>query len=238
MNRKTQNGNLSRRTLFKFGAGVVGTGVLTAGIGSKLIVPEPAVAQQKDINPEQALQSLIEGNQRFVTRKRRNPNQTQTRLVEVAKAQKPFASILGCADSRVPSEIVFDQGLGDLFVCRIAGNVATAEEIGSLEFGSLVLGSKVIMVLGHERCGAVDATIKGAQVPGQIGSLIDAIKPSVEKSKNLPGDKLENACKANILMQVEKLKASSVLSQLIDAGKLKVVGGYYDLDNGTVTIVS
>lgn len=238
MNRKTQNGNLSRRTLFKFGAGVVGTGVLTAGIGSKLMVSEPAVAQQKDINPDQALQSLIEGNQRFVTRKRRNPNQTQTRLVEVAKAQKPFASILGCADSRVPSEIVFDQGLGDLFVCRIAGNVATAEEIGSLEFGSLVLGSKVIMVLGHERCGAVDATIKGAQVPGQIGSLIDAIKPSVEKSKNLPGDKLENACKANILMQVEKLKASSVLSQLIDAGKLKVVGGYYDLDNGTVTIVS
>ncbi|MBW4503291.1 MAG: carbonic anhydrase [Scytonema hyalinum WJT4-NPBG1] len=238
MNRKTQKGNLSRRTLFKFGAGAIGTGVLTAGIGSKLMVSEPAVAQQKDINPEQALQSLIEGNQRFVTRKRRNPNQTQTRLVEVAKAQKPFASILGCADSRVPSEIVFDQGLGDLFVCRIAGNVATAEEIGSLEFGSLVLGSKVIMVLGHERCGAVDATIKGAQVPGQIGSLIDAIKPSVEKSKNLPGDKLENACKANILMQVEKLKASSVLSQLIDAGKLKVVGGYYDLDNGTVTIVS
>jgi carbonic anhydrase len=238
MNRKTQKGNLSRRTLFKFGAGAIGTGVLTAGIGSKLMVPERAVAQQKDITPDQALQSLIDGNQRFVTRKRRNPNQTQTRLVEVAKVQKPFASILGCADSRVPSEIVFDQGFGDLFVCRIAGNVATSEEIGSLEFGSLVLGSKVIMVLGHERCGAVDATIKGAQVPGQIGSLIDAIKPSVEKSKNLPGDKLENACKANILMQVEKLKASSVLSQLIDAGKLKVVGGYYDLDNGTVTMVS
>lgn len=238
MNKKTQKGNLSRRNLFKFGAGAIGTGVLTAGIGSKLMVPEPAVAQQKDITPEQALQSLIEGNQRFVTRKRRNPNQTPARLVEVAKAQKPFASILGCADSRVPSEIVFDQGLGDLFVCRVAGNIATPEEIGSLEFGSLVLGSKVIMVLGHERCGAVDATIKGAQVPGQIGSLIDAIKPSVEKSKQLPGDKLENACKANILMQVEKLKASTVLSQLIDAGKLKIVGAYYDLDNGTVTIVS
>lgn len=238
MNRKTQKGNLSRRTLFKFGAGVVGTGVLTAGIGSKLMVPERAVAQEKDITPDRALQSLIEGNQRFVTRKRRNPNQSPARLVEVAKTQKPFASILGCADSRVPSEIVFDQGLGDLFVCRIAGNVATPEEIGSLEFGSLVLGSKVIMVLGHERCGAVDATIKGAQVPGQIGSLIDAIKPSVEKSKELPGDKLENACKANILMQVEKLKASTVLSKLIDAGKLKIVGGYYDLDNGTVSIVS
>jgi carbonic anhydrase len=238
MNRKTQKGNLSRRTLFKFGAGAIGTGVLTAGIGSKLMVSEPAVAQQKDINPEQALQSLIEGNQRFVTRKRRNPNQTQTRLVEVAKTQKPFASILGCADSRVPAEIVFDQGFGDLFVCRVAGNIATPEEIGSLEFGSLVLGSKVIMVLGHERCGAVDATIKGAQVPGQIASLLDAIKPGVEKSKNLPGDKLENACKANILVQVEKLKTSPVLSQLVDTKKLTIVGGYYDLDSGRITMVS
>lgn len=237
MNRKTQKGNLSRRTLFKFGAGAIGTGVLTAGIGSKLMVSEPAVAQQKDINPEQALQSLIEGNQRFVTRKRRNPNQTQTRLVEVAKAQKPFASILGCADSRVPSEIVFDQGLGDLFVCRIAGNVATAEEIGSLEFGSLVLGSKVIMVLGHERCGAVDATIKGAQVPGQIASLLDAIKPAIKTSADQTGDPLENATKANVVFQMERLKASPVISQLIREGKLKIGGGYYDLDTGAVTMV-
>lgn len=227
MTRKTQKTNFSRRNLFKFSAGLLGTGVLTAGIGSKFIVPERALAQEKDIiTPEQALQTLIEGNQRFVRRKRLHPHQTPTRLMEVAKAQKPFASILGCADSRVPSEIVFDQGFGDLFVCRIAGNVATPEEIGSLEFGSLVLGSKVIMVLGHKRCGAVAATIKGAQVPGQIGSLINAIKPSVEKSKQLPGDKVENACKANIVHQVETLKTSTVLSELIDAGKLKVIGAY------------
>ncbi|MGH7998941.1 MAG: carbonic anhydrase [Brasilonema sp.] len=240
MNKKTQNRNISRRSLFKFGAGALGTGILTAGISSNLVVPERALAQEekKDINPEQALQSLIEGNQRFVTTKRRNPHQTPTRLVEVAKGQKPFASILGCADSRVPAEIVFDQGLGDLFVCRVAGNIATSEEIGSLEFGSLLLGSKVIMVLGHKRCGAVDATIKGAQVPGHISSLLDAIKLGVERSKNLPGDKVENACKANILVQVEKLKASTVLSQLIDKGKLKVVGAYYDLDNGKVTMLS
>ncbi|NJM69043.1 MAG: carbonic anhydrase [Scytonema sp. RU_4_4] len=239
MNTKTQKKNISRRNLFKVGAGALGTGILTAGISSNLVVPERAVAQKekKDITPDQALQSLIEGNQRFVTRKRRNPNQTVTRLVEVAKGQKPFASVLGCADSRVPAEIVFDQGLGDLFVCRVAGNVATPEEIGSLEFGSLVLGAKVIMVLGHKRCGAVDATIKGAQVPGHISSLLDAIKLGVERSKNVPGDKVENACKANILVQVEKLKSSTVLSQLIDAGKVKVVGAYYDLDNGTVTMV-
>jgi len=233
--------NLSRRSLFKFGAGAIGTGVMTAGLGSNLLAAEkkaPVAPAEDDITPDKALQELLDGNDRFVKSKRRNPHQTHSRLVEVAKSQKPFASILGCADSRVPSEIVFDQGLGDLFVCRIAGNIATTQQIGSLEFGSLVLGSKVIMVMGHERCGAVDAAIKGAQVPGQIGSLLEAIKPSVEKSKEEAGDKLENACRANILAQVEKLKSSSVLSELIKAEKLKVVGGYYDLDTGKISLVS
>ncbi|MDZ7992683.1 MAG: carbonic anhydrase [Nostoc sp. EfeVER01] len=229
--------NLSRRGLLKFGAGAIGTGVLTAGLGSNLLAAETKPAQD-EITPDKALQELLDGNDRFVQAKRRNPNQNQSRLVEVAKGQNPFASILGCADSRVPSEIVFDQGLGDLFVCRIAGNIATTQLIGSLEFGSLVLGTKVIMVMGHERCGAVEAAIKGAQVPGRIGSLLEAIKPSVESSKEQSGDKLENACKANILAQVEKLKSSAVLSELIKAEKLKIVGGYYDLDTGKINVVS
>lgn len=237
MNAMNQKGHLSRRNLLKFGAGVVGTGALTAGLGSKLVFPDKAVAHE-DMTPDQALQSLMDGNQRFVKGKRENPNQNMARLTEVAKGQKPFASILGCADSRFPSEIIFDQGFGDLFVCRVAGNIATPEEIGSLEFGSLVLGSKVIMVIGHEKCGAVDATIKGAQVPGQIASLLDAIKPAIKDSENQTGDRLENATKANVLFQVEKLKASPVISQLIQEGKLKVVGGYYDLDTGAVTMVS
>ncbi|MEH2415265.1 carbonic anhydrase [Nostoc sp.] len=228
--------NLSRRSLFKFGAGAIGTGVLTAGLSSNLLAPEKALAED-DITPDKALQELLDGNERFAKRKRRNPDQSYSRLVEVAKGQKPFASILGCADSRVPSEIVFDQGLGDLFVCRIAGNIATTQQIGSLEFGSLVLGSKVIMVVGHERCGAVQAAMKGDPVPGQIGSLLEAIKPSVESSKDKSGDKLENACKANILAQIKKLKSSTVLSELIKAEKLKIVGGYYDLDTGAITIV-
>ncbi|MCC5615224.1 carbonic anhydrase [Nostoc sp. CHAB 5836] len=228
--------NLSRRSLFRFGAGAIGTGVLTAGLGSNLLAAEKPPAED-EITPDKALEELLDGNERFAKRKRRNSNQSYSRLVEVAKGQKPFASILGCADSRVPSEIVFDQGLGDLFVCRVAGNIATPEEIGSLEFGSLVLGSKVIMVVGHERCGAVDAAIKGAQVPGQIGSLLEAIKPSVESSKAESGDQLENACKANILAQVEKLKSSSVLSELIKTEKLKIVGGYYDLDTGKISVV-
>ncbi|MCC5607371.1 carbonic anhydrase [Nostoc sp. CHAB 5834] len=238
MSRQHPQFNLSRRSLFKFGAGAIGTGVLTAGLSSNLLAAEKKAPAEDDITPDKALQELLEGNERFVKAKRRNPNQTQSRLVEVAKGQKPFASILGCADSRVPSEIVFDQGLGDLFVCRIAGNIATTQQIGSLEFGSLVLGTKVIMVMGHERCGAVDAAIKGAQVPGQIGSLLEAIKPSVESSKEQSGDKLENACKANILAQVEKLKSSSVLSELIKAENLKIVGGYYDLDTGKISVVS
>ena len=238
MSRQHPQINLSRRSLFKFGAGAIGTGVLTAGLSSNLLAAEKKAPVEDDITPDKALQELLDGNERFVKAKRRSPNQTHSRLVEIAKSQKPFASILGCADSRVPSEIVFDQGLGDLFVCRIAGNIATNQQIGSLEFGSLVLGSKVIMVMGHERCGAVDAAMKGAQVPGRIGTLLEAIQPSVESSKGEPGDKLENACKANILAQVEKLKSSPVLSELIKAEKLKIVGSYYDLDTGKISIVN
>lgn len=226
-------GNISRRTALKFGAGVVGTGI-AVGVGSG----DRAVASSIPTTPDETIQALLEGNKRFVQRRRTNPRQDAARLAEIAKTQKPFAAILSCADSRVPSEIVFDQGFGDLFVCRVAGNIATPEEIGSLEFGTLVLGSKVIMVMGHERCGAVAATIKGAQVPGQIASLLDAIKPAVARSEGQKGDRLENAYKANVLVQIEKLKSSPVLSQLIQDKKLKIIGGYYDLDTSRVSLVS
>ncbi|MEG4445334.1 carbonic anhydrase [Microcoleus sp. AT9_B5] len=229
--------NLSRRNSLKFVAGAIGTGILAARAGADLAAPEPAIAQN-DLTPDAALKQLMDGNQRFVDKKRQSPHQDLPRLLEVALAQKPFAAILGCADSRFPSEIIFDQGLGDLFVCRVAGNVVTSEEMGSLEFGTLVLGAKVLVVVGHKRCGAVDATIKGAQVPGQIGSLLDAIRPAVESSKDQAGDRLENASKANVMWQANKLKASPVISKLIEENKLKVVGGYYDLDTGRVTILS
>lgn len=236
MNSNNKQFNLSRRNSLKFVAGAIGTGILAAGAGADLAAPEPAIAQN-DLTPDAALKQLMDGNKRFVDRKRQSPNQDLVRLAEVAKSQKPFAAILGCADSRFPSEIIFDQGLGDLFVCRVAGNVATPEEIGSLEFGTLVLGAKVLVVVGHKRCGAVDATIKGTQVPGQIGSLLDAIKPAVESSKDQGGDRLENASKANVLLQAKRLKASPVISKLIEEKKLKVVGGYYDLDTGAVNIL-
>jgi len=236
MNQNDKQVNLSRRNSLKFVAGAIGTGILAARAGADLAAPAPAIAQN-DLTPDAAMQKLMDANKRFVDRKRQSPNQDLSRLVEVAQSQKPFAAILGCADSRFPSEIIFDQGLGDLFVCRVAGNVATPEEIGSLEFGTLVLGAKVLVVIGHKRCGAVDATIKGAQVPGQIGSLLDAIKPAVESSKDQAGDRLENASKANVVLQAQRLKASPVISKLIEENKLKVVGGYYDLDTGAVNIL-
>jgi carbonic anhydrase len=236
MNHASLTSKVSRRRMLQFGAGVIGTGVVGSTLGQGL-VSAPAAIAENNITPDEALRKLMEGNKRFVAQKRKSPNQDVVRLTEVAKGQNPYAAILGCADSRVPSELVFDQGLGDLFVCRVAGNIAIDEEIGSLEFGAAVLGAKVIMVMGHERCGAVDATMKGASVPGKIGSLLDAIRPSLAQAKGLPGDPLENACKANIVYQVEQLKKSPVLAELITAGKLKIVGGYYDLDKGTVSLV-
>jgi carbonic anhydrase len=244
MNNSSLNSNVSRRRMLKFGAGAVGGGIAAVGLGKMLSEADVAIASDvskpappSKITSDEALKRLMEGNQRFVSNKKKHPNQDTARLKEVAAGQKPFAAILSCADSRVPSEIVFDQGLGDLFVCRVAGNVATPEEIGSLEFGTAVLGAKVLLVMGHERCGAVEATLKGASVPGQIGSLLDAIRPSLAKAKGLAGDPLENACKANITYQMEQLKKSPVLTDLITAGKLKIVGGYYDLDLGTVSLI-
>jgi carbonic anhydrase len=230
--------NLSRRNSLKFVAGAIGTGILAARAGAELAAPEPVIAQTAtDLTPAAALQRLMDGNQRFVERRRQNPNQDLARVREVAQTQTPYAAILGCADSRFPSEIIFDQGIGDLFVNRVAGNVATPEEIGSLEFGTAVLGAKILLVVAHERCGAVKATIDGAAVPGQIGSLLDAIKPAVESTKNKPGDRLENACKANAVLQAKRLKDSPVISGLIAENKLDVRAAYYDLDTGAVTLL-
>jgi carbonic anhydrase len=236
MNSNNRQFNLSRRNSLKFVAGAIGTGIVAAQAGAELAAPEPAIADN-NILPAVALQMLIAGNARFVSRLRQDPNQDLARVTEVAETQKPFAAILGCADSRFPAEIIFDRGIGDLFVCRVAGNVATPEEKGSLEFGTLVLGAKVIMVVGHESCGAVKAAVAGAPVPGQIGSLIDAIKPAADSTRLLPGDRVENAVKANIVLQAKRVKESAVISQLILQGKLLVVGGYYDLDTGAITII-
>jgi carbonic anhydrase len=184
--------------------------------------------------PEQALQLLIEGNLRFASGKSTASNRDIDRVREVSRQQKPFAAFLGCADSRVPIEIVFDQGFGDLFVTRIAGNVASSENIGSLEFGTHILGAKVLYVLGHTECGAVSATMKGSDVPGQISGLFQHIRPAV---KTAQGD-LNKAIIENVRNQAILLaEASPVIAKMVQRKELIVAGGIYDLATGVVTPV-
>ena len=184
-------------------------------------------------DPRAALAELLAGNQRFVDGKIMAPHRNMARLKEVAPKQTPFAAFLGCADSRVPIEIVFDQGFGDLFPVRVAGNVVTPEVLGSLEFGTLVLGAKVLMVLGHSSCGAVVATMKGDAVPGQISTLYQHIVPAVDAADG----NVDAAIRGNVRIQMRLLKRSPVIAQLEREGRLVVVGGVYDLGSGRVSLV-
>ncbi|MFN6483889.1 MULTISPECIES: carbonic anhydrase [unclassified Nostoc] len=192
----------------------------------------------ESLSPDAALQKLIDGNQRFVAHHPQYPDQSELRLHEVAQAQHPFATILSCADSRVPAEIVFDQGIGDIFDVRIAGNIATHEAIGSIEYAVVLLGSPLLMVMGHERCGAVTAAVQNESLLGDISTFVKAIKPAVEKVKNQSGDAVENAVVANVQYQIERLKRSKLLTEQVESGKLKIVGGRYDLDTGKVSIIT
>lgn len=255
MKQSSNQQRFSRRNLLQFGAGLIGTGSLTAWLGTGALArtvenrashtkqtqsgtAAPGGAQpQITLTPDQALAQLMEGNQRFVQRRRINPNQDAARLTEVATGQAPFAAILGCADSRVVPEIVFDQGIGDLFVARVAGNIAITEDIASEEYAVGVLGTPLLMVLGHERCGAVAAALEGGELPGVIESLVFAIRPAVQASEGEPGDRLTNAIKSNVSLQVQRLQNSSVIASAVQEGKLKVVGAYYDLDTGEISLV-
>jgi carbonic anhydrase len=185
--------------------------------------------------PAQAMAELMAGNRRFVEGRPIGPHRNMARVREVAEGQSPFAAVLSCADSRVPPEIVFDQGFGDVFVCRAAGNIVTPELIGSLEFGTMVLGAKALVVLGHTHCGAVKATIAGQAVPGQISTLYRHIRPAVDRSATR---ELEDVARHNVRIQAELLRTSSpVIAQLIAEEKLAVVGGFYDLETGRVALL-
>jgi carbonic anhydrase len=220
----------SRRTVLR-GAAVVGSGVLAGGLRSW---PGAAIAQTAPATADEALKRLLDGHQRFTQGKITAPNRDLARLKAVAPKQAPFAAFLSCADSRVPVEIIFDQGFGDVFVVRVAGNVAAAEETASLEFGTLVLGAKVLVVLGHSGCGAVKAALEGADAPGQISTLYRLIAPGIDRqNKNL-----DAAVASNVRAQIGVLRqGSTVLAGLIKDGKLKLVGGVYDLASGKVTMM-
>jgi carbonic anhydrase len=220
---------IARRSLVL--TGIAGA---TLGAGLSWIAPPPAFAQSQ-MTPDEALQALMEGNRRFVEKKMTSFSEDLEILKQntVAK-QEPFAAVLSCADSRVPVEIVFDQSIGHIFVTRVAGNIATPDNIASLEYGAAVLGTKAIVVLGHASCGAVKATIEGKEVPGQISELYAALRPAVDAA----GHDLDAAIRENAKIQAHLLAtASPVLAGLIKEKKLKIVAGYYNLADGKVSLL-
>lgn len=230
--KKFSDGELSRRQLLQMGLTTAAAGALTSGLG--LAFPTEAQAQS-NLTPDAALSELMEGNKRFTSGRLTAHDQDLAILKQhTEEKQEPFAAVLSCADSRVPVELVFDQSIGHIFVTRVAGNLVTPELIGSLEYGAAVLGTKVIVVMGHSNCGAVKATIQGKAVPGQISSLFPHIQPAVDQA----GSDLMAATKANAKWQAALLRQSStVISEMVKEGKLKVVAAYYDLGSGSVTMV-
>ena len=200
---------------------------------------DPAHPDQPIVPPAEAMSRLKEGNGRFTNGNLQHPGQTAERRTELAKTQHPFAAIVSCSDSRVPPEIVFDQGLGDLFIVRVAGNVINDEGLGSIEYTVDHLGTRLILVLGHQSCGAVKAAretiaAKG-KAPGHIESLVKAIKPAVEATAK---EDLETTVKANVKNVVQALRSSTpILKAKVDSGEIRVVGAYYSLDTGSVAFL-
>jgi len=224
-------------------------GFLKAGAAAGFLggLALPAFAQEKmptpnSISPDEALKRLMDGNARYVANTSRNKDFSAERAARAA-AQYPIAGLVSCADSRVSPEIAFDQGLGDLFVVRLAGNFVHEDGLASLEYGVKVLGMPLIMVLGHSSCGAVAATIKVVKenitLPGHLPELVDAIRPAVEiAQKSNPKNLLDAAIAENVRYNVELLKkATPIISDFVAKGEVKVVGGVYNIATGTVTLL-
>jgi carbonic anhydrase len=207
---------------------------LGSGLGMKFALPSLALAQNPS-SPDAALRELTAGNQRFTAgRLTAHEHDLDILKQHTLEKQEPFATILSCSDSRVPLELIFDQSIGHIFVTRIAGNFITPEVIASIEYAAAVLGTKVILVMGHSGCGAVKAAIQAKDVPGQISALYSHIQPAVDQA----GPNLEAAIRANAQIQAALLrKASTVVSGLLKENKLKVIAAYYALASGAVTLL-
>src|SRR5689334_9804212 len=197
---------------------------------------------QNVVSPDVALDRLMKGNARYVdgVTKRHDFKHEREPL---SRGQNPFAAVLSCADSRIAPEYCFDTARGDVFVCRLAGNFASDVIIASLEYAVAVLNTPLIMVLGHEACGAVDAAIKsvteGASFPGHLPELIAALTPAVTEARDTPGDLLVNATRRNVIRNVEKLKtAAPILDTFVKDKKLRIVGGVYQLGSGKVDLIA
>jgi len=238
--------SFSRRDFIKV-SGVGAVAATSLNLGG--VFSSTTAFAQETKRPETAdevLKALMDGNARFVESMKKGPGRSAERREELVAGQNPFVSILACADSRVAPEILFDQGIGDLFVVRVAGNIVNPTNYGiqgSLQFGALALGTPLVMVLGHSACGAVASSLqalqKGTEFPGSINDIVQSIKPAAEEAKGEKGDLLHNAIIANVQMGVEKLKNSDpVISDLVKKGKVKVVGANYDLETGEVKLIS
>ena len=239
-------------TLAASGVAVVGGGALAAShdlIPADAAVPyagggpDESEETLSGLNATRALHELLSGNKRYVAGHMLHPRQGVQRRAQVAPRQQPVAAILSCADSRVPPEIVFDQGLGDLFVIRVAGNTADDVALGSLEYAVEHLGVHLVMVLGHERCGAVqaahDVLTKGEQLSGHIAALVVPIVPAVPAAQTMSGDVVDNAVTANVRMVTAHVRTTApILSAHVQKGALKVVGARYNLESGAVTLIA
>lgn len=219
-----------------------GAGMALAAAAGRPALAQPAAPPAMPANGEDALRRLLEGNARYVSGQLNERDFSAGRAAR-AVSQSPFASIVSCADSRIAPELAFDQGPGDLFVTRVAGNFVNDDALASLEFGAQILGSQLILVLGHTRCGAISATIdvvkNKTKLPGHLPLLVDAIRPAVlAAQKEKPADLLEAATIANVKLNVQRLRmAKPILAQRVAEKKLTVVGGIYELATGKVTLV-
>ena len=215
--------------------GAVGAGGLAA---SQVAQAAPATARTT-LKPQEALDRLIEGNRLFLADKLPPLPRNRKRRLEIAKTQTPFAILVSCSDSRVPPEALFGQGLGDLFIIRVAGNTISQEGLGSIEYAVAELGVPLVVVMGHERCGAVAAAVSvvrdGTNFPGAIGDMVQPILPAAITTRDAKDDWVDAAVRQNVVNVVEKLKISGkLIEDPLEAGTLMIVGARYDLDDGSV----
>ena len=192
---------------------------------------------QDSISPEKAIEMLMEGNKRFIENEK-TPRNLQDQVHETSKGQYPFAVILSCIDSRVPAELVFDQGIGDVFSVRVAGNIVNEDVLGSIEYGCKVAGSKVVVVMGHTKCGAVTAACNNVEL-GNITSLLNKIKPAVDLVKNggsdMDAESIEEVSTHNVKLTIKNIREDSpILAEMEKNNEIKIVGAMYSVDNGKV----
>ena len=198
-----------------------------------------SAAPALDPVPTNGVARLLEGNARYAAARAKHPRQDNSRRREIASSQHPFAVVVSCSDSRVPPEVVFDQGLGDIFVVRTAGHVVDSVAMGSIEFAVAKLGVRSIFVVGHERCGAVQAALEHATVPGSIGVILESIGPAVGGPEKATPATMERAVERQVGAVARQLRETSpVLAPLVNDGSLAVGGGVYDLDTGKVTPIA